>query len=103
MSLDLDKLSALFELLAEKDIAEFEHEEGGVRVRVTRQTAALIAAAGHPSPFHRSFLTRLRAAPRRHPGRSHRGRRGRLARRYEARSSEASSDLRRPTRPHSST
>jgi acetyl-CoA carboxylase biotin carboxyl carrier protein len=36
MSLDLDKLSALFELLAEKDIAEFEHEEGGVRVRVAR-------------------------------------------------------------------
>jgi acetyl-CoA carboxylase biotin carboxyl carrier protein len=36
MSLDLDKLSALFELLAEKDIAEFEHEEGGVRLRVAR-------------------------------------------------------------------
>ena len=36
MSLDLDKLSALFELLAEKDIAEFEHEEDGVRVRVAR-------------------------------------------------------------------
>ena len=46
MSLDLDKLSALFELLAEKDIAEFEHEEGGVRVRVARGTrgAASVAA-----------------------------------------------------------
>ena len=31
MSLDLDKLSALFDLLAAKDIAEFEHEENGVR------------------------------------------------------------------------
>jgi len=36
MSLDLEKLSALFELLADKDIAEFEHEEGGVRLRVAR-------------------------------------------------------------------
>jgi acetyl-CoA carboxylase biotin carboxyl carrier protein len=46
MSLDLEKLSALFELLAEKDIAEFEHEEGGVRVRVARGTrgAASVAA-----------------------------------------------------------
>jgi len=44
MSLDLDKLSALFELLVEKDIAEFEHEEGGVRVRVARGTRAAPAA-----------------------------------------------------------
>jgi acetyl-CoA carboxylase biotin carboxyl carrier protein len=33
---ELEKLRALFDLLAEKDIAEFEHEQGGVRVRVTR-------------------------------------------------------------------
>jgi acetyl-CoA carboxylase biotin carboxyl carrier protein len=46
MSLDLDKLSALFELLAQKDIAQFEHEEGGVRVRVTRQAALLSPAPG---------------------------------------------------------
>jgi acetyl-CoA carboxylase biotin carboxyl carrier protein len=36
MPLDLTKLSALLDLLAEKDIAEFEHEEDGVRLRVTR-------------------------------------------------------------------
>src|SRR3982074_308606 len=36
MSLDVDKLRALFDLLAEKDIAEFEHEEDGTRLRVTR-------------------------------------------------------------------
>ena len=36
MSLDLDQLSALFDLLATKDIAEFEHEENGVRLRVAR-------------------------------------------------------------------
>ena len=45
MSFDLDKLSALFELLAEKDIAEFEHEEGGVRVRVSRQKPIPAGAA----------------------------------------------------------
>src|ERR1019366_3234110 len=50
MSLDLDQLSALFDLLAAKDIAEFEHEEGGVRLRVARGakgthvTAAAMAA-----------------------------------------------------------
>src|SRR5271154_5416135 len=44
MSLDLDKLSALFELLSAKDIAEFEHEEAGVRVRVSRVTRMAIGA-----------------------------------------------------------
>ena len=34
--MDLEKLRALFDLLAEKDIAEFEHEEDGVRVLVAR-------------------------------------------------------------------
>jgi acetyl-CoA carboxylase biotin carboxyl carrier protein len=36
MSLDLEKLGALLDLLALKDIAEFEHEESGVRIRVAR-------------------------------------------------------------------
>jgi acetyl-CoA carboxylase biotin carboxyl carrier protein len=36
MTLDVDKLRALFDLLAEKDIAEFEHEESGTRLRVAR-------------------------------------------------------------------
>jgi acetyl-CoA carboxylase biotin carboxyl carrier protein len=36
MTLDLEKLTLLFDLLAEKDIAEFEHEEGGLRIRVAR-------------------------------------------------------------------
>jgi acetyl-CoA carboxylase biotin carboxyl carrier protein len=38
MSLDLEQLSALFDLLTLKDVAEFEHEENGVRVRVTRSS-----------------------------------------------------------------
>src|SRR5271156_4222683 len=46
MSLDLDKLSALFDLLAAKDVAEFEHEEDGVRLRVARG----IAMSRGPAP-----------------------------------------------------
>jgi acetyl-CoA carboxylase biotin carboxyl carrier protein len=34
--MELEKLRALFDLLVEKDIAEFEHEQGGVRVKVSR-------------------------------------------------------------------
>src|ERR1700684_1562632 len=45
MSLDLDQLSALFDLLASKDVAEFEHEENGVRLRVAR---AVAGARGAP-------------------------------------------------------
>jgi acetyl-CoA carboxylase biotin carboxyl carrier protein len=44
MSLDLDQLSALFDLLAAKDVAEFEHEENGVRLRVARGVAVSRAA-----------------------------------------------------------
>jgi acetyl-CoA carboxylase biotin carboxyl carrier protein len=45
MSLDLDQLSALFDLLATKGVAEFEHEENGVRLRVVRVVAAAKGAA----------------------------------------------------------
>ncbi len=45
MSLDLEKLGALLDLLALKDIAEFEHEEGGVRIRVARGAKATTVAA----------------------------------------------------------
>jgi acetyl-CoA carboxylase biotin carboxyl carrier protein len=47
--MDLEELRSLFDLLAEKEIAEFEHEQGGVRVRVSRGprvTGALYAANG---------------------------------------------------------
>ena len=40
MSLDLEKLSQLFDLLIAKDIAEFEHEDAGVRLRVARGVRA---------------------------------------------------------------
>jgi acetyl-CoA carboxylase biotin carboxyl carrier protein len=59
MSLDLEDLRALLDLLAEKDIAEFEHEEGGKRLRVMRAGGARIAtsplAAGLPSPAAQSI------------------------------------------------
>jgi acetyl-CoA carboxylase biotin carboxyl carrier protein len=49
MSLDLDKLSALFDLLASKDVAEFEHEENGVRIRVARGVAVGRVVAPPPA------------------------------------------------------
>lgn len=44
MSLDLDKLRALFNLLAEKDVAEFEHEEDGTRLRIARGARVSLSA-----------------------------------------------------------
>src|SRR5271170_5714748 len=46
--MDLEKLRALFDLLVEKDIAEFEHEEDGVRVVVSRGSRFGVAP-GSPS------------------------------------------------------
>jgi acetyl-CoA carboxylase biotin carboxyl carrier protein len=45
MSVDLEKLSALLDLLALKDIAEFEHEENGVRLRIARGVKGAVPAA----------------------------------------------------------
>lgn len=36
MTVDIDKLKALLEVLGENNIAEFEHEAEGVRVRIVR-------------------------------------------------------------------
>jgi acetyl-CoA carboxylase biotin carboxyl carrier protein len=58
MSFDLEKLTLLFDLLAEKDIAEFEHEEGGVRIRVARGAPIAMGPQGQamaPSPA--AFVT----------------------------------------------
>ena len=40
MTVDIDKLRALLELLTEQNVAEFEHESEGVRVHVVRSHAA---------------------------------------------------------------
>jgi acetyl-CoA carboxylase biotin carboxyl carrier protein len=55
--MDLENLRALFDLLAEKDIAEFEHEQGGLRVKVSRGArvvAAPLTGSG-PSPAAHSI------------------------------------------------
>jgi biotin carboxyl carrier protein len=69
MSLDLDKLRALFDLLAEKDVAEFEHEQEGVRLRVARgprvavgTSAPLYPSALVPSPIAQSVAPPVAAA-----------------------------------------
>ena len=36
MSVDIDQLRSLLDLLGQKDVAEFEHEHGGERIRVVR-------------------------------------------------------------------
>jgi acetyl-CoA carboxylase biotin carboxyl carrier protein len=59
--MDMDKLRALFDLLAEKDIAEFEHEEGGTRLRVSRG-AKVAAYQAIPSPVAHSVVPPLAAA-----------------------------------------
>jgi acetyl-CoA carboxylase biotin carboxyl carrier protein len=64
MSIDLEQLSALFDLLALKEVVEFEHEEQGVRIKVTRGVAALAAppvVAVAPAPA--SALPAPAAAP----------------------------------------
>src|SRR5579862_9073056 len=49
--MDLDRLRALCDLLIEKDIAEIEHEENGVRLRVSRVSShAAIAAPAYYAP-----------------------------------------------------
>ncbi len=49
MHLDLDKLRTLLDVLIERDIAEFEHEAEGVRVKVVRgaRAAAQPIVFGH--------------------------------------------------------
>ncbi len=47
MDIDLSKLKDLLELLEERDVAEFEHEKDGARVKVVlgREAAARVALA----------------------------------------------------------
>jgi acetyl-CoA carboxylase biotin carboxyl carrier protein len=44
VNLDLDQVRALAELLAEKDITEFEHESEGVRLRLVRGARHVVSA-----------------------------------------------------------
>jgi acetyl-CoA carboxylase biotin carboxyl carrier protein len=52
MTVDIEKLRALLDVLAEKDIAEFEHEDDVTRIRVVRGGHAVVThvAHGHAAP-----------------------------------------------------
>jgi acetyl-CoA carboxylase biotin carboxyl carrier protein len=54
VNIDLEKLSALLDVLTEKDILEFEHEDEAVKLRVvrgrTRSNDAAHAAQGYGAP-----------------------------------------------------
>ena len=52
MTVDIDKLRALLELLAEQNVAEFEHESEGVRVHVVRSHAAPAGGFSYAAPMH---------------------------------------------------
>ena len=50
MDLDLAKLTLLLDVLVERDIAEFEHEAEGVRIKIVRGKIALaVSSAGVPT------------------------------------------------------
>ena len=50
MTVDIDKLRSLLELLTEQNVAEFEHESDGVRVHVVRSHAAPAGALSYAPP-----------------------------------------------------
>ena len=50
MTVDIDKLRALLELLTEQNVAEFEHESEGVRVHVVRSHAAPAGTLSYAPP-----------------------------------------------------
>ena len=52
MTVDIDKLRALLDLLAEQNVAEFEHESEGVRVHVVRAHAAPAGGFSYAAPMH---------------------------------------------------
>src|SRR5215472_12009142 len=57
MSLDIEKLRTLLDLLAEKDVAELEHEENGVKLRISRGPRVVAAApVAFASPAAQSVL-----------------------------------------------
>jgi acetyl-CoA carboxylase biotin carboxyl carrier protein len=58
MTVDIEKLRALLDVLNEKDIAEFEHEDEATRIRVVRGARGLVT---HVAP---AFAASAAAAPR---------------------------------------
>jgi acetyl-CoA carboxylase biotin carboxyl carrier protein len=50
MTVDIEKLRALLDVLNEKDIAEFEHEDESLRIRVVRGRVVQATAFAAPPP-----------------------------------------------------
>jgi acetyl-CoA carboxylase biotin carboxyl carrier protein len=48
MTVDIEKLRALLEVLTEKDIAEFEHEDEAIRIRVVRGARTVVSHFAAP-------------------------------------------------------
>ena len=51
-TVDIDNLRALLEVLDEQNVAEFEHESEGTRVRIVRTHAAPAGAFHYPPGIH---------------------------------------------------
>ena len=54
MTVDIDKLRALLEVLSAENVAEFEHEAEGVRVRIVR--GHVVSPAMHHAPAPQSVF-----------------------------------------------
>ena len=63
MSWDPEKLRSLFDLLIEKDIAEFEHEDEGARVRIVRGKIAVATPHAAAMPQAPIPVAHAHAAP----------------------------------------
>ncbi len=63
MNLDLDKLRALIEVLTAEDVAEFEHEAEGVRVKIVRGRVAVASAEPLMMGAPRALAGAAAAAP----------------------------------------
>src|SRR5262245_40537644 len=52
MTVDIDKLRALIDVLTERDIAEFEHEDEVERIRIVRGARGVDVAHAAPAVHH---------------------------------------------------
>ena len=60
--IDLDKLRSLIALLAEEQVAEFEHEDEGARIRIVRGQVVQHAVHAAPAAAGTAALPHARAA-----------------------------------------
>jgi acetyl-CoA carboxylase biotin carboxyl carrier protein len=62
MTVDIEKLRALLEVLTEKDIAEFEHEDDSTRIRIVRGARGSFVTHVGPAPAATAARTEAPAA-----------------------------------------